>query len=229
MSFTEPNPPHAVSLAYTTGIAKFLKAGDPSLTDTHPGHQHAAQVFVLGLEDLCKRVELKNARPLGWRFLTGARSGNALVADVLVVGPDGQPTLTGVSRGPGVTRTLHASQDLRKLPEAEGHELQVLAIPGLLTEAFWLRAIPGKSKNDFVVPFLTTSKELLVMRPYSPKEFLEIAKELAQKRLAGRDLAPARRSQAAKPKAKAAKTREKTPKAAKRPVDGQARAAASRK
>jgi hypothetical protein len=190
MSLTEPHPPHAVSLAYATGIAKFLKPGDPSLTDTHPGHQHAGQVFVLGLDDLSKGMELKNAPSLGWRFLTGARSGSALIAEVLAAGPDGQPKLTGVSRGPGVTRTLHASQDVRKLPEGEGRELQVLAIPGLLTEAFWLKAIPGKSNDDFVVPFLTTAKELLVMHPYEAGKFLAIAQELANKRLAAKDLAP---------------------------------------
>lgn len=216
MSLTEPNPPHAVSLAYATGIANFLKPGDPSLRETHPGHQHAAQVFVLGLEDLSKGVELKNVRPLGWRFLTGARSGNALVAEILEAGPDGQPKLTGVSRGPGVTRTLHASQDVRKLPEAEGHELQVLAIPGLLTEAFWLRAIPGKSKDDFVVPFLTTAKELLVMHAYEAGKFLAIAQKLANKRLEGKDLAP-------KPAAKAPKPRAKTPKPGERDPNSHAR------
>jgi hypothetical protein len=198
MSLTEPNPPHAVSLAYATGIAKFLKPGDPSLRETHPGHHHAAQVFVLGLEDLSKGAELKNLPSLGWRFLTGARSGNALIAEILETGRDGQPKLTGVSRGPGVTRILHASQDLRKLPEAAGRELQILAIPGLLTEAFWLKAIPGKSKGDFVVPFLTTAKELLVMQAYEAEQFLAIAQKLAIERLKGKDLAP-------KPRAKARK------------------------
>lgn len=188
-SLVEPNPPHAVSLAYSTGIANFLKPGDPSLREKHPT-QHAAQVFVLGLDDLSKGIQLNDAPSTGWRFLTGARSGSALIAEVLAAGPDGQPILTGVSRGPGVTRTLHASQDVRKLPEAQDRELQVLAIPGLLTEAFWLKAIPGKSTDDFVVPFLTTAKELLVMHAYEAGKFLALVQQLAKDRLAGKDLAP---------------------------------------
>lgn len=188
MSYTEPNPPHAVSLAYATGIANFLKPGDPPLAETRLGQMHAAPVFVLGLDDLSKGLRLENVRSIGWRFLTGSRSGNALVAEVLVPGPDGLPTLTGVARGPGVARVLQAAQDARKLPEAEGRELHVLAIPGLLTEAFWLKAIPGKSKTDFVVPFLTGSKALQVMRAYPVRKFLEIIQGLAKKRLDSKDL-----------------------------------------
>ena len=188
MSYTEPNPPHAVSLAYATGIANFLKPDDPSLAESRLGHVQAAPVFVLGLDNLSKGLELENVRSIGWRFLAGARSGNALVAEVLVPGPDGLPILTGVARGTGVARVAHAAQDVKKLPEAEGRELHVLAIPGLLTEAFWLKAIPGKSKTDFVVPFLTSSKTLHVMHAYPVQKFLEILQSLAKKRLDGKDL-----------------------------------------
>ena len=183
MSLIEPNPPHAISLAYRTGFASFLKPGDSPLNADRSSQQHAQQVFVLELNDLIKGVELDEARLLGWRFLTGGRSGSALAAEVLAAGPDGQPKLTGLSRGPGATRSLHAAQDVRKLPEAEGRELRVLAIPGLLTEAFWLKAIPGKSKNDFVVPFLVTTNKLLVMSPYPATDFLATAQELASQRL----------------------------------------------
>jgi hypothetical protein len=200
MALTEPTPPHAVSLAYTNGLANFLKPGDPSPAGDRSSQPQAQQVFVLGLDDL----PLDNARFLGWRFLTGGRSGSALTAEVRATGPGGQPKLTGLSRGTGVTRSIHAAADVRKLPQAEGHELRVLAIPGLLTEAFWLKAIPGESEDDFVVPFLVTPKELLLMHPYPAKDFLTTAQTLANQRRKAADVALGRKPREPKSKSLAA-------------------------
>lgn len=223
MALTEPNPPHAVSLAYTTGIANFLKPTDLQI-QTYRGRQHAQQVFVLGLNELAKGGQLKDARLLGWRFLSGGPSGNATTAEVLAAGSDGQPHLTGLSRGFAVARHLGASQDIGKLQEAEGRELRVVAIPGLLTEAFWLKAIPGKSKSDFVVPFLTTAKEFLAMKPYPAATFLATAQKLARERLASEELLTKRRPQAAKSPVKEPPAKTKP---AKKPVKLKANAAAS--
>jgi hypothetical protein len=206
MALTEPTPPHAVSLAYTNGLANFLKPGDPSPTVARSSQPQTQQVFALGLDDLINGGPLDKARFLGWRFLTGGRSGSALTAEVRATGPGGKPKLTGLSRGIGVTRSIHASADVRKLPQAEGHELRVLAIPGLLTEAFWLKAIPGESENDFVVPFLAAAKGLLVMHPYPAKDFLAAAQKLANQQREAAEVALRRQARKPKPQSLAAAT-----------------------
>ena len=118
----------------------------------------------------------------------GTRYGRAAYAYVETAG-GGAPEMASLSRGPEAKVALQAAQDLRKVKQvSEGnYELGVMTIPGLLTEAFWLKWIPSKGQpddasKDLMVPFFT-AQPLQPMLPYPVKEFLEKARELAVKRV----------------------------------------------
>jgi hypothetical protein len=141
-------------------------------------------VYTIGLESLATNG-LKNARAIGWRFLTGAGSDSALSAMVGQCNESEVPKLTGLSRGPKVTAAVHAAGIVRNLPEAKGgeFELLVLTIPGLLLETFWLKTPPNGAETDCFVPFVTISSDLHPLRVYKRADFLKKVQTLAAKQL----------------------------------------------
>ena len=88
--------------------------------------------------------------------------------------------MTSLSRDPLVGKAIQAIHEVESLPEVQqqNYELQVLRIPGILTEAFWLKSLTGAP--DLIVPVLTRSRKLQVMRAYPWEEFLNIVRPIAQ-------------------------------------------------
>jgi hypothetical protein len=182
---TQPPPPAAIQGAFDRQLTSFLRTGDPS-PDARRGKPPAYQVFTLGLVPLSEGRKLEdNVTSVSWRFLINSSSGGGLYATVAARAGE-QPKVTGVSRGPKAVIALQANQDLRKLRQADTneqkYELRLLTVPGLLTEAFWMKWIPDDAEKDLIVPFFTSQK-LVPMHAYSIDEFVGIAGPLAQARL----------------------------------------------
>jgi hypothetical protein len=181
----EPSTPAPIQRTFHRHLPAFLKPGDPSLPDARRGLPSAQQVFSLRLDDLSEKKPIdKNAAAAGWRFLIGGRSGNGLYATVSPTNSEA-PELTGVSRGPEAAAAVKAKEDVQKLPDAEegSYDLCILAIPGLLTECFWLKWTPEDHTKDLIVPFVTSQKGLMPMHAYKIEKFRGIAGQLAKDRL----------------------------------------------
>jgi len=95
-------------------IDAFLQPGDPSPRDLRQ-QQYWQWTFTLGLEEVERtKAKLPDAdAAVGWRYLIGNRSGQALSATV-----NRKNKLVGLSRGPAVSAALSAARELRTLPEA---------------------------------------------------------------------------------------------------------------
>jgi hypothetical protein len=182
----EPAPPPSLERTLNRNLGNFLQPGDPTLPDAQRAIRTGQQVFSVGLKPLSQGRKLgESANPRSWRFSIPARSGPPLF--VTVTRQDGDPPqITGLSRGPQAAIYVKAAQDVRKLPEVTEHdyELRILAIPGLLTECFWLKWLPENPDRDLIVPFATAQKELMPLHPYSAGDFLKIVGPLAKRRLA---------------------------------------------
>jgi hypothetical protein len=177
MSLENPTVPDAVKDAIKY-IDAFLQPGDPSLSDLRQ-QQYWQWTLTLGLEELAKANTQLLGAPVGWRYLIGNRNGQALAANI-----DADNKLVDLFRGPAVTAALNAARELKTLPEAADgkYQIRLLTIPGLLTEAFWLKS--QDSKPDLIVPF-STAQELRLGHPYPVEKFLKIMQPLAEAWLAG--------------------------------------------
>ncbi len=150
MPLENPKNPPEQAIDY---IDAFLQPGDPS-PDNLRQQQYWQWTFTLGLEELAKANAKLPGAAVGWRYVIGDGSGQALSATV-----DSKNKLVGLSRGPAVSSSLNVASELRTLPEAaeDDYEIRLLTIPGLLTEAFWLKSKDNK-KSDLIVPFFTAQK-----------------------------------------------------------------------
>ena len=169
----EPTVPPVIRRTFDRTLATFLRPDDPRPPDNQRAIRPAQQVFSLGLEPLSENQSIPdNAKPASWRFLIAAGSGKGLYATV--TRHDHEPAeFIGLSRGVQAAVAVQADQDVRKLPAAQAasYNLCVLAIPGLLTEAFWLKWVApdgteSDPSKDLIVPFVTAQKELMPMHPY---------------------------------------------------------------
>jgi hypothetical protein len=163
----EPTVPPVIRRTFDRNLAAFLRPDDPRPPDNQRAIRPAQQVFSLGLEPLSNNQPIRvHAKPANWRFLIAAGSGKGLYATV--TRHDHEPAeFIGLSRGAQAAVAVQADQDLRKLPaaQAEKYNLCVLTIPGLLTEAFWLKWVApdgteSDPSKDLIVPFVTAQKEL---------------------------------------------------------------------
>lgn len=186
----EPTVPPVIRRTFDRNLGTFLRPDDPRPPDNQRAIRPAQQVFSLGLESLSQGQSIRDkAAPTSWRFPIAASSGNGLYATVTRRDHE-PPEFTGLARGAQAAIAVQADQDLRKLPAAEiqNYNLCVLTIPGLLTEAFWLKWVgPDKTESDpsqdLFVPFVTAQKQLMPMQPYTLDKFRDIVVDLAKKRL----------------------------------------------
>jgi hypothetical protein len=171
--------PDSAKRALAGGVADFLDLRDPLANELKQGNL-GLHVFSVGLEDIVEGQEIRGAKSVGWRFLTGARLGPAVACDV-TERQEGSPKVTGVSRDPLISAAIRATHEIETLPAVreKDYELRVLRIPGLLIEAFWLVSRTGET--DLLVPVLTRSRLLKVMQPYPVAEFLNIVRPLIAK------------------------------------------------
>jgi hypothetical protein len=176
MPLIQRTAPPELRSALATGVADFLNPNDRMTVDL-ARTPIGLQIFTLGLNDIASGSGIQAAKPAGWRFLTGELLGDVAAAEVF------QPSsgtlaarMTSFSRDPIIAGALRAIQEVETLPEVQAaqYELQVLRIPGLLIEAFWLKA-PDPAAS-LIVPVLTRARELQAMHPYTVAEFLSIVR-----------------------------------------------------
>lgn len=192
MALLKPTPPESVRRALAVGVADFLDRRDPFRRVLLQAPL-ALHVFTLGLDDISYRrsrqVEaerapsdagriLAEAKSAGWRFLAATPSG-VIAGDVTESRAGKAPRMTAVSRDPLVGKAIQATHELETLREADAkhYQLQVLRIPGILLEAFWLKSLTDDI--DLFVPVLTRSERLARMQPYTLQELLVVGRELA--------------------------------------------------
>jgi hypothetical protein len=159
------------------GIGDYLNPADP-LAEEMALQKQGLKVWVLALEDLSNGAGLNGARQVGWGFLAGSPGGRPIAAQITASGAGQKQELTAVAHGPEVAlliQSIHEAQSMAAL-QNDSYELELLRIPGILVEAFWMRASQGA---DLVVPFHTMSKELDRRRAYKVDEFIAAARSLA--------------------------------------------------
>ena len=163
--------------AISAGIADFLNTDDP-LRDAFATTPIGLQIFTAGLNEIATGAGIQNAKPAGWRFLTGDLLDDAAAADVVQpsAGAAPAPQMTSLSRDPLIAGAIRAIHEVETLPEVQAgvYELQVLRIPGLLIEALWLKS-PDPNAS-LIVPVLTRARELQAMHPYPVADFLGIVR-----------------------------------------------------
>jgi hypothetical protein len=150
---------------------------------------YSVPVYSLGLRGLAREEGLSGARKIGWYFLT-TQGPDAVSGDV----PD-QPMATEAptasrARGPTIAAALNAYGGLAALEQVAQTQFapRLLRIPGLLIEAYWLKA--ASDRLDCVVPFLTYAPELRVQVALPRAEFEGIVQGLAKRQLALRNPPP---------------------------------------
>ena len=184
MALIKPDASDQIRRALAAGVSDFMDPDDPLANDLRRT-QLGLHIFTLGLRDIVNTAGIQAAKPAGWRFLAGHLSGEVVAADVTEPIPgaaqNATPKMTSLSRDPLIARAIRAIHEVETLPEVQEkhYELQVLRIPGLLIEAFWLKS--RDTGADLVVPVLTRSRELQVMRAYPIAEFLNIVRPMTTK------------------------------------------------
>jgi hypothetical protein len=194
MAVLKQNASDEARRALDAGLADFLNLAGPVAGPSVPGggpgvpggiFLHDLHIFTLGLRDIVNGAGIEDAKPAGWRFLTGnPSSGDALSGDVIqppADAPNAAPMMTGVSKDPLVGAAIQAIHEVETLPEVQdkNYDLQVLRIPGLLIEAFWLKS--HEDGGDLIVPVLTRARELQRMKAYPVAEFLNIIRPMTTK------------------------------------------------
>lgn len=180
--------PTAITRTLDRSLSGYLCPGDPSPARLGKP-QPAQKVFSLGLDALAGgATPAARATFVNWRFLINGSGGDGVYATVAPV-DGGAPELTDVSRGHRAAVVLQSNRDVNKLAAVKEHDysLCTLAIPGLLTECFWLRWLPENPNQDLIVPFITALRELMPMHPYTIEQFSEITQPLAKKKLEAMD------------------------------------------
>lgn len=176
MPLKKPIPSEATRRALIDGIADFAGDEDP-LAAIVIQAPFALHVNTLGLEDISSGV--KNARSAGWRFLAVDPTGAPIAADVIEP-VDGAPRMVSLSRDPILLGAIAAIRELETFPQVRtnDYELQVLRIPGALTETFWLKSPDGK--GDLIIPVLTNSPTLPRMSIIAIDEFFAVMDQVGR-------------------------------------------------
>src|SRR5262245_22435187 len=118
-------------------------------------------VYVLGLNSLAQGIVTRDAKPVGWQFLTTG-PGGAISGDVPGSASGGRPPASSRSQGPTFKKALAAYGFAERLDQviANEYEPRALRIPLLHIEALWLRKrtdqfLSEQLDSDLVVPFNT--------------------------------------------------------------------------
>ena len=154
------------------------------------------QVFTLGLEDVVAQKGMQAAQPRGF-YLLAVNGSNQAVAAQLTSG--NTPDLVTVSDLSQSQQVLDAIDAIRRVQDTDPardpntlYELVTLEIPGLLFQAYWLKATG--SARGWIYPFHTffTSPAPLTVTPADQYLTAPNILELARQRLDFPDTGAAR-------------------------------------
>jgi hypothetical protein len=153
------------------------------------------KVSTLGLPDVLEGGKgIDGARAGGWRI--AARSGEEVIAaDIYMRDPVRQepeatleadpPKLACIRRGGEILNMFNKIQELPKLTSSNNIPeqpffLDLLLLPGLVTEALWLRPKDPTQKVSYVVPFNTLIKQIDREKVYSGTDFIQVVRPTAE-------------------------------------------------
>ena len=155
-------------------------------------YPHTLQIYNLGARDVLAKADPGvTAKLVSWRYFAGGDNETTTVAGD--VDASSTPQVTSLSYGASAWTALKAAEALENLPDFSGpaasYEPRLLRIPGLLTEAFWLKSLSQSAgrEADWVVPYRTPIKDLDQAKPYPIKDFLQMLYPLAQQAVKGND------------------------------------------
>ncbi len=160
------------------------------------GEGNVWQVFTLLLPDvLIGGSGLEGADRGGWRV--AARSGSHVIAADIYTGNTvartrpyplaaGTPRLACIRKGEEISNLLTSIQRLTDPPlvdeiPAQTFSLQLLLLPGLVTDSLWLRPQNSAAGPSYIVPYKTLIKGLGARELYTEDQFLQIVRPVAQK------------------------------------------------
>jgi hypothetical protein len=195
-------------------LADFATPGDPLtaglLVENWEGPEAAHPIYSVGLKTIMNPDVLADLnQPICWRFITGGSDPTAKASGCWAT-PEiqGLPAkVVAAVRGLEATDVLASTTQLNQLSivvdqPANQFEVRVLRIPGLCVEAFWLKYTGLEAgSEDWIVPYgLVLGSANLIKLPgggtlnknqaYTASDFLRIAADAAQKRLAADKKAP---------------------------------------
>ncbi len=142
----------------TTLLANLIHPNDPRarvLADA--GLRYKLRVYTLGLEDIDAGKGTEAAQPAGWCLLAGNGPIHAVAAELTEGQAPEMVSISDLSHAQQVNEAIDAIHLLLATPPAQQanthYELRMLQIPGLLWEAYWLKADQGG--EDWVFPYNT--------------------------------------------------------------------------
>ena len=164
--------------AFFEGLQFLLPKDDPLRGPLRNATLRGIRMLTLTLDDLYRQDPLRSKEPSGWRFLTSGDSVAAL-GDVRRSPRSNAQELVSLSTDEKVVpQVIRSLRTIEARPEFDGHEVTLLRIPGILTEALWLHK-PGAA--DAIVPVLTRSPELTIEQSYTPAEFAQRVLRVAER------------------------------------------------
>jgi len=170
-------------------LQSFISLQDPRaqvLLTAAPQLRFRQQLYSLGLQDMVAMPEngavaaaRNSAKPGGWRYLSTVHGFSAAAS--VVESAAGLPLrITGLSSGLAISQAVDAILKIQQLTgiQALTYGLVTLRIPGVRTEAYWLKSVTGL--DDRIVPFLSLNRELRIGQSYTVQEFLQAVRQAAQ-------------------------------------------------
>jgi hypothetical protein len=105
------------------------------------------------------------------------------------------PSLACIRRGNEILKMFNKIQELPTLTSSNNIPdqlffLDLLLLPGLVTEALWLRPQDLARKVSYVVPFNTLIEQFDGARVYTGKDFIQVVRPIAERWKRYRDSRP---------------------------------------
>lgn len=177
-------PDNAVSAA-EEGLRRVVESGAASLRDLRrtPSERlrltHPHPVYVLGLDDLRERRDLRAARPTGWRYLveTGeVGTPRSLALARTIVSPDGEHQFASLNYGPFVTGTADAIRAAEQMTIPDS-DVRVLEVPALYLVALWL----DHGEESTLIPIAPAPPDIEAKHAYAAGELLDLLAQRASR------------------------------------------------
>jgi hypothetical protein len=173
----------------TALLAKLIYPNDPRLKIlTEAAVRYQQQVFTLRLEDIVAQRGMQAAQPAGSYLLAVAGPKQAVAAQLSAGATPDLVSITDLSEAERVQEAIDAIRRVQDTEPARDpatfYELVTLEIPGLLFQAYWLKAAGGA--RGWLYPFHTffATPAPLTVSPadeyLSSENVLELARQRSQ-------------------------------------------------
>jgi hypothetical protein len=190
----QPTIPDAVTIALRRDLPSFqsFRSADPPMRQLLLGARQGLPAFTMGVPDvLMGGAGIKGAQASGWRVAVRA-GATALAADIYSMARGGKnnldrgtPRLACIRQGAEVVTLLQAIAALSAPPLADQLpsgpcEIRLLVMPGLFTDALWVKP-QNPGLPDAFVPFYTLVENITVKSPYSEQDLIVLLRPVAEK------------------------------------------------